>query len=259
MKNLFLILLSISLTFGCSKVNNDNNENNYLQTRVSNVNPCDFVGVDHNLSLDYLATNVDILNQDQTESVSIILEYYTNNYPEITFYNTEEMISFLDSNYIEGESILDVANILYNQGEMSDLQYEYFSKLDSISREPKTNYFNELINLLEEELEQDDRFTNDEEKEWLWGAISVCYHSRNYWYEARTNEDHLWHQLIALETEESKEQEYTGTWIGECWADTVGFVRGFFRKKHSQPRLHNASNGASNTTNQYISYHTVDP
>jgi hypothetical protein len=259
MKKLIFFLLGVFVfTLSCTKEKSEADKNNLHLARISNINPYDFIGQDHNLSLDYLAENVDILDQKRIESITYILEFYSSKYPSIGFDSPTEMENFLNSEYIEGESIKDVAEYYYNIGEMTNLQYEYFIKLDSLSLIEDISEFNSEINELEELLNQDSRFTTEAEKEWLWGSISVCNHSRNYWYEARTDENHLWHPLMILESSGSKENEptYNGTWLGEAWADTRGYVRGFFRHRGNQSRFHNASNGGSNMTDQYVDWHT---
>lgn len=226
MKKLSLILIAFVLILAsCSKENQDLSQHNSNLDRnsKSSSNPYNEIGERHNEILYAIGQtpnfhNITTLKEHYEYMLSYIESIGDTCVNEWSYYDS------LALNFNENQSISELAL----EFSINDIQYLYLEKLDNIivSYIDDNKLFNSEIDKIENVFSSESRIS-DKDKFPIWGAFSTARYSANFWYDARINTENPWYPVIK-NSKGPNPPGYTGTAIGEAWADAKGWVHGFF-------------------------------
>lgn len=248
------MILSGIIFYSCKKdvsnLNSKTNSSTINHLKSYWINPYDTIGQQHNEVL-YAIGNISGFPWITSSSIGEFgLKYLDSINNDIADHD----LSYYDSLYntiVQNESFTDFAIDLLNANKINTYQYYYFEQLDDIIVTWIYNHtaFNEHINDLETTL-LGDTSISDDGKYVVWGILSVARYSGNFWYEARTNETNPWY-IILSQTKKEVRKEYTGSAVGEVWADTKGWVKGLFGTCTGK-RGHCAKSSAQRASGRYV-------
>lgn len=227
----------ILLFFACEK-----DSQNLPSEKISFENPLEIVGIMHNEAL----TQVEKANaKDLKTAFQIIIDYYST-FNDTTTYTNVDSLLYITSLGFYDVSLDSVCLYYKNAGYLNNIQYSYCLSLYSAVEFSKT--FDDFIsNVKEIEIKlYNEKELSEEEKDVLWGALSIAKYSGTYWHNYRKGE-------------KAPEPVYTGTWIGETSADVAGWFLGFCEPSGSQRwrPFRRASQTSASASERYVIAHWV--
>ncbi len=256
MKKISLVIIAlIVIISSCKKDDQNSGQNNLNQnSKVGSVNPFNKIGERHNDILYAIGQMPNFPNTSWKEEYEYMLTYL-----ESIGVHSENQWPYYDSlaqNFNDKQSISELSQEFLDKKMINGVQYEYLDKLNNIIvlYIEDNKLYNLKIDQIETAFSSENRIS-DEDKFIIWGAFSTARYSANFWHDARVNINNPWYP-VAKKSKDHNPPGYTGTRTGEAWADTRGWIYGFFHPKASQGCWDNAGRESTSWSRIYKDNHT---
>lgn len=259
MKKISLVLVALIVIISSCKKDDQNSGqiNVNPNSKSSGVNPYDEVGIFHNNALYALAEMPNFPKVSSKDAGNFLLSYCHNS--AIFCPEHDGNLNYYDSvAHLMGEnqSIKGLAENLFMEKKIDEIQYSYLKKLDYILVSNVKD--NKLLNIKIDEIEavfKSENRISEENKILIWGAFSVARYSANFWHDADVNSNNPWHVFFVNSNSKEPHPVYNGTEIGRITADAAGWVHGLFGTCTGK-RLHCARVASVNASRLYVAEHT---
>ncbi len=257
MKKISLVLIAlIVIISSCNKDDQNIGQNIVCQnSKGGSVNPFNKIGERHNDILYAIGKMSNFPNNSWKEEYEYMLTYL-----ESIGAHSENEWSYYDSlaqHFNDKQSISDMSLELLNTNMINGVQYEYLDILNNII--VKYIEDNKLYNLKIDQIETvfiSENRISDADKFIIWGAFSTARYSANFWFDARVNSSNPWYISVAKNAKDQNPPGYTGSKTGEAWADTKGWIHGFFHPRANQGCWDNAGRESTSWSRIYRDINT---
>ena len=187
-------------------------------------NPYDYVGVQHNLGLDAIAASPNFGNLTIEEAYAIAYETVANNLgvTENVPYETAEPAFALTG---AAEPLLEVAQILFSDGDISEQAYNSIVELNQLFDTDDPQVFGNSVLNMEEAILQNGAYTTFE-LEVLLGGTSIARHSTCYWIDAALDPASPWYPYLNTNSAgDMASDRGLWDWIKKAWKKVKRFVK----------------------------------